>query len=299
MSWLSKQLEKTRRVLTTPIDELFTGKKDIGPELLEELEEALILADVGVSVATELMERLRSRVDRREVSDVAGLRRALGEEVLAVLAPCKASPFKPKARPHVILVAGVNGVGKTTTIGKLAAQFAGQGKKVMVVAADTFRAAAVEQLVIWAERAGVDIVKHKGTADPAAVVYDGMEAAVARGTDLVLVDTAGRLHTKVNLMEELKKVYRTAGKCIHGAPHDVWLVLDAATGGNAVAQARLFNEAISLTGLVVTKLDGTAKAGALIGICHEMGLPVRYIGLGEKMSDLKEFAPEDYVAALF
>ena len=299
MSWLSEKMEKTRRILNTPIEDLFSGKKPVSEALLDELEETLIVADMGVAATTRLMTALRKKVDSREISAAEDLKPALVSEIAAILAPARPKPFAPRAKPHVILVMGVNGVGKTTTIGKLAARFAGEGRKVLVVAADTFRAAAVEQLDIWAERAGVGIVRHRDNADPAAVVFDGVEAGVARGVDLVLVDTAGRLHTKVNLMEELKKIKRIAGKNLAGSPHDAWLVLDASTGQNALSQARLFDEAVGVTGLILTKLDGTAKGGMVVAVAEELKVPIRYVGLGEQVSDLRDFDPDEFVKALF
>lgn len=299
MSWLSEKLEKTRVILNTPIEDLFSGKKPIGDDLLDELEEALIVADLGVAATTRLMKGLRKKVEAREISTTDELKPALASEILAILEPCRVEPFKPRKKPHVVLIMGVNGVGKTTTIGKLAARYTREGMKVLVVAADTFRAAAVEQLAIWADRAGVAIVRHKDGADPAAVVFDGVEAAVARGMDVVLVDTAGRLHTKVNLMEELKKIKRIAGKNYPGSPHDAWLILDASTGQNALSQAKLFNEAIGVTGLILTKLDGTAKGGMVAAVAQELEVPIRYIGLGEKVDDLRDFDPDEFVKALF
>jgi fused signal recognition particle receptor len=298
MNWFAQKLEKTRRILNTPIEDLFTGRASLDSGLLERLEETLIASDVGVPTAMHLMEGLEDLVQSRKIADAKALKSALAQRMKETLAPCAAGAFKPSASPHVIMVAGVNGVGKTTTIGKLAALFRKQGFDPMLVAADTFRAAAVEQLDIWAGRAGVDIVKHMGTSDPAAVVFDGLEAARARKRGVVLIDTAGRLHTKVNLMEELKKIRRTAAKKIPGAPHDTWLVLDASTGQNAVSQARLFHEAVGVTGLILTKLDGTAKGGVVLAICHELGLPVLFVGLGEQVDDLKGFDPDAFVDAL-
>jgi fused signal recognition particle receptor len=234
-----------------------------------------------------------------KISGPDQLKDVLKEKILELLNATIKPPQSITAKPHVIMVIGVNGTGKTTTIGKLAARFSASGKKVIVVAADTFRAAAIEQLTIWSERAGVDIIKHKEMSDPAAVAYDGVEAAVARNADVVLVDTAGRLHTKKNLMEELKKIKRIISKKIPGAPHEILLTLDATTGQNALAQAQLFNDAIEVTGIALTKLDGTAKGGIAVSICSTLEIPLHYIGIGEKIEDLQEFDPIEFVNALF
>lgn len=299
MSWFTKSLEKTRVILTTPVDELFTGKKAIDDDLLERLEETLITADLGVATAMELMDAVQEGVDAKTITDAKSLKKAMAEEIRGMLESCRPEPFKVEAKPHVIMMVGVNGVGKTTSIGKLAARFKKDGFKTMLVAGDTFRAAAIEQLEIWSERVGVDIVRHHGTTDPAAVVFDGIEAARARGMDVVLVDTAGRLHTRVNLMEELKKVKRTAAKKMPGAPHDTWIVIDASTGQNAIQQAKLFHEAVGLTGIILAKLDGTAKGGVVLPVCRELDVPLRYVGLGEQINDLAPFDPDEFVEALF
>jgi fused signal recognition particle receptor len=226
------------------------------------------------------------------------LKAVLKEEILSFIPEQAPDPVAPDSKPRVVMVVGVNGVGKTTTIGKLAARAHGAGRKVLIAAADTFRAAAIEQLAVWAERAGADIVRHKDNADPAAVAYDSITAAVSRGSDLVLVDTAGRLHTKVNLMEELKKIKRTISKVQPDAPHEILLVLDATTGQNGVSQAKLFNEAIGVTGIALTKLDGTAKGGIVVSICHSLGIPLKYIGVGESIDDLQDFDPVKFIDAL-
>ncbi len=294
---LKEGLSRTRQVLTTDIDKLFIGKRQIDDELLEELEEILITADIGVKTATDLIQRISVKFSSEKL-DSDGFKKALKQEILELLSVTADVPDMV-SRPLVIMVVGVNGVGKTTTIGKLAAQFAHDGKKVLIAAADTFRAAAVEQLTIWAERSGAEIVRHKANADPAAVAFDGVEAAMARDMDVVIVDTAGRLHTRVNLMEELKKIRRSISKKIPDAPHETLLILDATTGQNAISQARLFHESIGVTALALTKLDGTAKGGIVVSICHDLNLPLKYIGIGENIEDLQLFNSEEFVNALF
>ncbi|MDY6822613.1 MAG: signal recognition particle-docking protein FtsY [Thermodesulfobacteriota bacterium] len=297
---LRKGLSKTRQVLTTDVDQLFRPGKALDEETLDYLEEMLITSDIGVKPATELIEKLSKA--KADIGDADELREALKTQILpyiedsAVQDPNLAASLT--AKPHVIMVVGVNGVGKTTTIGKLAAHYKDAGKKVLIVAADTFRAAAIEQLDIWAERAGAEIVKHKDHSDPAAVAYDGMEAARARDIDVVIVDTAGRLHTKVNLMEELKKIRRTIEKKVPDAPHEVLLVLDATTGQNAISQTQMFTEAIGVTGFVLTKLDGTAKGGIVINLCHTFNIPLQFIGVGEQIDDLQVFDPEVFLDAM-
>jgi len=292
---LRNRLFKSRNSLSTGFDSIFTGKTKIDGELLEELEELLITSDIGVQTSIELIER----ISKAKVKDVSQLKSVLKNEILSIFDSDPDLPELSGDRPHVVLVVGVNGVGKTTTIGKLAASATASGKKVLIAAADTFRAAAVEQLGIWAERANAEFVKHKENADPAAVAFDAVAAASARGCDLVLIDTAGRLHTKVNLMEELKKIKRTVAKQLTGAPHETLLVLDATTGQNALSQAKLFNDAIDISGLVLTKLDGTAKGGIVIGICSELKIPLRYIGIGEQIEDLRPFDAKQFIEALF
>ena len=293
---LRERLSRTRETLAGGLDRLLKGRKEVDALLLEELEELLITADIGVETTLFLIQALHDKLRRRELGDVEKLKAALKAEMVALLtAP---PPPEITARPWVVLVVGINGVGKTTTIAKLACQARLQGLSPMLVAADTFRAAAVEQLEIWGERVGAPVIKQKTGSDPAAVVFDGLAAAQARGVDLVFVDTAGRLHTKVNLMEELKKIHRTAVKKLPGAPHEVYLVLDATTGQNALSQARLFHEAVGLTGLILTKMDGTAKGGVALGVVHETGIPLRYIGVGEGMEDLRPFDAEAFVEAI-
>lgn len=296
---LKQGLRKTHEGLVGRIDALLLGRKKIDADTLEELEEILITADIGVATTVELIKALEQRLNRNELQDGEALKNALRDELLARLERHASRLDTSSASPFVIMVIGVNGVGKTTTIGKLAGKFAAQGKKVLLVAGDTFRAAAVEQLEIWGQRAGVEVIRHKQGADPAAVVFDGCKAAVARKADILIVDTAGRLHTKVNLMEELKKIRRVMGREIPGAPHETLLVLDAATGQNAVSQAKLFKEAADVTGIALTKLDGMSKGGIVVAISSEFGIPVRYIGVGEGVEDLREFDPEQFVQALF
>jgi fused signal recognition particle receptor len=296
---LRRGLSKTHDQLVGRIDRLLLGRKTIDEDLLEDLEEILLTADIGVPTTVALVRGLEERLKRNELRDGAAVKAALRQEIQTRLQTVT-KPLEMTAKsPFVILVVGVNGAGKTTTIGKLAARFAGEGKKVLVAAADTFRAAAVDQLQVWTDRAGVDIVRHGEGADPSAVVFDSIKAACARGTDVLLIDTAGRLHTKVNLMEELKKIRRIISREISDAPHETLLVLDAATGQNALSQVRLFREATDVSGVVLTKLDGTAKGGVLVAISAEFGLPVRYIGVGETLDDLREFVPADFVEALF
>lgn len=296
---LKQGLSKTSATLVGGIDRLLLGKKEIDADTLEELEEVLISADIGVTTTVELVRRLEQRLKRDELKDGDALRKALKEDILTMIAPY-AVPLDPNRQiPFVILVIGVNGVGKTTTIGKLASRYSLEGKKVLIVAGDTFRAAAAGQLAVWAERAGVDIVRHKEGADPSAVVFDGCKAAMARKADIMIVDTAGRLHTKVNLMEELKKICRIISREMPGAPHETLLVLDAGTGQNAISQAKVFKEASAVSGIALTKLDGTAKGGVVIAVCSELKLPLRFIGIGESIEDLRDFEPKQFVEALF
>ncbi len=292
---LKDQLSKTRKTFSDGLDKIFADKKRVDDDLLEELEELLITSDIGVQTALTLIEKISSS----KITDVDQIKSLLKDEILSILQPPASAPEKSVSSPRVIMVVGVNGTGKTTTIGKLAAKAGASGKKVLIAAADTFRAAAIEQLMIWAERANADIVKHKEMADPAAVAFDAVAAASARGADMVLIDTAGRLHTKVNLMEELKKIKRTISKKIPDAPHEVLLVLDATTGQNALSQAQLFNDALGITALALTKLDGTAKGGIVISICNTLKIPLKYIGIGEKIEDLQKFDATRFVDALF
>jgi fused signal recognition particle receptor len=298
---LKDGLSRTRKTFVRQIDALFLGKRKIDAELLEDLEEILIMADIGANTTQELLGKTREQVRRNELGDGQALKKALKEMILGYLlnADRPADLALPSQGPFVVMVLGVNGVGKTTTIGKLAHKFTQAGQKVLLVAADTFRAAASEQLQIWGKRVGVEVVAQQAGADPSSVVYDALDYARPRNFDVVLVDTAGRLHTKVNLMEELKKIKRVMDKKIPGAPHEILLVLDATTGQNAISQARLFNEAVEVTGLALTKLDGTAKGGIVINISHEFNIPIRFIGIGEQMEDLRDFEPNEFVEALF
>lgn len=296
---LKKGLSKTHETIVGRIDSLLLGKKQIDAETLEELEEILISADIGVATSSELIGILEQRLKRDELRDGETLKKALKEEMLARLSQETAQLDVDSATPYVIMVIGVNGVGKTTTIGKLAWKFTEAGKNVLLVAGDTFRAAAAEQLEIWGQRVGVDVIRHKEGSDPSAVVFDGCKAALARNKDILIIDTAGRLHTKANLMEELKKIRRVMGRELPGSPHETLLILDASTGQNAISQARLFKEVADVSGIAVTKLDGTAKGGIVVAICSELKIPVRYIGVGEGLEDLREFDPMQYVEAIF
>ncbi len=297
---LKHGLSKTKSTLVGRIDRLFLGKKEITQDLLDELEEILFTSDIGVQTTQTLLDMVQEKTARKELKDPQALKAALREQILSFLKPPALEHSSPApGEPLVIMVIGVNGVGKTTTIGKAAHRFKSEGKKVMLVAADTFRAAAVEQLVIWGERVGAEVIRQDTGADPSAVVFDGLGAALARDVDILLVDTAGRLHTKVNLMEELRKIHRVTGRKLPGAPHEIWLVLDATTGQNAISQAEMFNEALGVTGIILTKLDGTAKGGIVVGISHQLGIPIKYIGIGEKMDDLRPFRAEEFVEAIF
>lgn len=294
---LGRRLKKTKDKIGGSIDRITLGKK-IDDEMLDDLEEVLVTADLGVHTSLKLIEQLRGKVARKELDDAEALKQALRKGIAEVLQEVPPAPERDN-HPHVIMVVGVNGVGKTTSIGKLAHYFKSQGRSVLLAAGDTFRAAANEQLTIWSERVGCDIVGGQEGADPSAVAFDAVEAALNRDRDLVLIDTAGRLHTKVNLMEELKKIHRVLGKKLPGAPHEVILVLDATTGQNALQQAKLFNQVVPLTGLVLTKLDGTAKGGVVVAISGEMNLPICFVGLGEGMEDLKPFEAEGFAEAIF
>jgi fused signal recognition particle receptor len=298
---LKKSVTKTRSEIAARVEELFTGGRKLDEEQLKRLENALLGADLGVHTTRELIEAVRNAPAEEPLSDPNQLRNALKQQLLTVLnnVPASKNGASAEHQPHVIFVVGVNGTGKTTTIGKLAHRLRRDGDTVLLCAGDTFRAAAVEQLAVWAERTGSDIIKQKAGADPAAVVYDGLAAARARNVDAVIVDTAGRLHTKSNLMAELEKMKRTAAKLIPGAPHDVLLVLDATTGQNGLAQAREFTTAAGVTGIVLTKLDGTARGGIVVAITRELGLPVRFVGTGETAEDLVPFDPQTFVNSLF
>ncbi len=297
-SRLKRGLAKTRKQFVGTLDNLFYGDKEIDEEFLEELEEILLTSDLGVKTSYRLFSQIEEKVSHQELENPAHLRDFLQEEIGTILSRSESS-WEIDKKPYVIMTIGVNGVGKTTTIGKLASIFTKQKKKVVLGAADTFRAAAVEQLTIWAERAKVPIIKQNMGADPAAVAFDTVQSAIKREADIVIIDTAGRLHTKVNLMDELKKIQRVIDKALPGAPHEVLLVLDANTGQNAITQAQMFHKVIGVTGLVMTKLDGTAKGGVIVGVCDELGVPVRYIGIGESIEDLRAFDSSDFVNALF
>ncbi|MFH2123613.1 MAG: signal recognition particle-docking protein FtsY [Pseudomonadota bacterium] len=298
---LSERLTKTKESLVYRIDTLFLGKKEIDQELLDELEEILITADLGVNTAQELLDEARRKLKRKELSDPQTLKKVLKEKIRSFITESDqpAELVMPDKGPFIIMVVGVNGVGKTTTIGKITHKFANAGQSVLLVAADTFRAAAVAQLKIWGERNNVQVVSQHEGADPSAVVYDAMDIALSKNYDVVIVDTAGRLHTQVNLMEELKKIKRVIGKKIPAAPHEVMLILDATTGQNAISQAKLFNATVDITGLTLTKLDGTAKGGIVVNICRELKIPIRFIGIGEQLEDLRDFDPNEFVEALF
>lgn len=302
---LDKGLEKTRGSVFSKLSRAIAGKSKVDDEVLDQLEEILVTSDVGVNTTVKIIERIEERVSRDKYLGTEELNTILKEEIAALLEESNSEDAEDFAipegvgKPYVIMVVGVNGVGKTTTIGKLAHQFKQQGKKVLLGAADTFRAAAVDQLIIWSERAGVPIVAQGMNADPASVAFDTLQSAVAQGSDVVLIDTAGRLHNKVNLMNELTKIKRVMDKVVPGAPHDVMLVLDGSTGQNAVEQARQFTKATEVTSLALTKIDGTAKGGVVIGISDEFKIPVRYIGVGEGMNDLQVFNKYEFVDSLF
>ena len=296
LSKLKSGLSKTRTILNTDVTELFSSTKTINDDLFDELEERLVTSDLGIDITMELMERIRKK--SRGLSTGDQLRQVLKDELVTLFHE-PAPPVLPMPKPYVIMMVGVNGTGKTTTLGKLAMKYKAEGKKVLIAAADTFRAAAIEQVEIWAQRAGADIVRHKEGADPAAVAYDAVEAAMARGADVVLIDTAGRLHTQKNLMEELKKIKRSVDKKYKGAPHDVMMVIDATTGQNALSQTDIFHKAVGLTQMSVTKLDGTAKGGIVAAVSSTMKLPIAYIGVGEAIDDLQEFDAKRFIDALF
>ena len=296
---LKSGVQKTREGFVSRIEDVISGKKQIDANLLEELEYTLISADIGVDTTEEILERIRERVDRKLVGDSGELRGLIREYLLEILVANERPLAYVDQPPAVIMVVGVNGAGKTTTIGKLAAHFKKDGHTVLMCAADTFRAAAIEQLEVWGERTDTSVIRQKQGADPSAVIFDALQAAKSRATDYVIVDTAGRLQTKTNLMAELEKMRRTAARVIAEAPHEVLLVLDATTGQNGLEQARKFTETSGVTGIVLTKLDGTAKGGIVIAISRELGLPIRFIGVGEKVDDLLPFDPERFIDSLF
>jgi fused signal recognition particle receptor len=295
---LRKGLVQARTGFVARLFGLFAGKKEIDPALLGELEEVMLTSDVGVKTTQTILERLKERLERSELADGDAVRAALRAEASRILS-IGGGPIRDAGKPTVVLMVGVNGVGKTTTIGKLATRFGADGKKVVLAAGDTFRAAAVQQLEVWGKRTGAEVVRGKDGSDPGAVAYEATTKAKESGADVLLVDTAGRLHTKAPLMDEIKKVRKTIAKALDGAPHETLLVLDATTGQNALTQAQMFKEAVDLTGIVLTKLDGTAKGGIVLAICDELKVPVRYVGLGERAEDLRDFDPDDFVEALF
>jgi fused signal recognition particle receptor len=302
---LKQGLQKTRNQFTQGVANLVLGKKIIDTDLLQQLEDLLLLSDMGVEVSQKVIGDLTDRITRHQLDDSQALLTALREELLAILTPCQkplnfaTSTTTTSTTPLVILVVGVNGVGKTTTIGKIAKYCQQQGKKVMLAAGDTFRAAAIEQLQVWGERNNIPVIAQQANADSASVIYDALQAAKARNMDILLADTAGRLHTKTNLMEELKKIRRVMAKLDPTAPHEVLLVLDAGNGQNALTQARQFHEALNLTGLIITKLDGTAKGGVIFAIAKSLAIPICFIGVGEGIDDLRPFVAEEFVSALF
>ncbi len=319
---LKASVSKTKAALSESVENLFLGERKIDPALLKRLETALLSADLGVKPTREILDSVREKLDRNAMSDASQLKREIKSHIIRILTmndgsandgtaaanssgaankvPASNFATSPNGSgPRVIFIVGVNGAGKTTSIGKLANRLKQEGLSVVLCAADTFRAAAVEQLEIWAKRNGIDVIKQKSGADPAAVVYDAMAAAKARHADVAIVDTAGRLHTKSNLMAELEKMKRTAAKVIPGAPHDVLLVLDATTGQNGLAQAREFTSAVTVTGIILTKLDGTAKGGIVVAIARELGLPIRFVGTGEQINDMVPFDAETYANSLF
>ncbi len=290
---------RTRENLSERIEDLVSLNKEIDQYTLDELEAILISADLGTDTAALVLQRLRERADRKQIENFDELKRLLKEEILTILNSANQRPARQVEGPEVILVVGVNGTGKTTTLGKLAGYLRGQDKSVLLAAGDTFRAAAIEQLEVWSQRTGVEMIRTKAGGDPSAVLFDAMHAAQSRSVDYLLVDTAGRLHNKAGLMAELEKMKRTAQKFIPDAPHEVLLVMDATTGQNGLQQARIFTESAGVTGIVLTKLDGTAKGGIVVAITRELGLPVRYVGVGEKLTDILPFNPQAFVDSLF
>jgi fused signal recognition particle receptor len=296
---LKAGIQKTRAGLMEKIEDAVSGRKEIDAGVLEELEYALITADIGSKTTAEILERIRQRVERHQVGDIAELKSLIREHLLEILQATEKPVPLVKDPPAVVMVVGVNGAGKTTSIGKLTRRLQSEGRTVLLCAADTFRAAAIEQLEVWAERTGAGLIRQQPGSDPSAVLFDALQAAKARKVDYVIVDTAGRLHTKTNLMAELEKMRRTAARVIPSAPHEVLLVIEATTGQNGLEQARKFTESSAVTGIILTKLDGTAKGGVVVAISRELNLPIRYVGVGEQLDDLLPFDPETFVASLF
>jgi fused signal recognition particle receptor len=296
---LKTGLEKTRKLLLTPVDDIILGEKAIDRRLFEELEEALIMADIGPALTYDLIEKMKEQVKRRDLNRSELLKEVLRQTMKEILRRNERPFVVPRDGLHTFMIVGVNGTGKTTTIGKMACQFKQEGHEVLVAAADTFRAAAIEQIEAWCRRADVPLIKQQIGADPSAVVFDAVQAARAGKHNLLIIDTAGRLHTKVNLMEELKKMKRVMAREVPGAPHEVLLVIDASTGQNAIHQATMFHAGIGVTGIILTKLDGTAKGGIVVRIAGELQIPIRYIGIGEQIDDLRPFRGDDFIEALF
>ena len=296
---LKAGIQKTRTGLMEKLEDAVSGRKEIDAGVLDELEYALITADIGSKTTNEILERIRQRVERSKTADIAELKGLIREHLLEILQATERDLPTVAEPPAVIMVVGVNGAGKTTSIGKLTRRLQSEGRTVMMCAADTFRAAAIEQLEVWAQRTGADLIRQQPGSDPSAVVFDALQAAKARKVDYVIVDTAGRLHTKANLMAELEKMRRTAARVIPTAPHEVLLVLEATTGQNGLEQARKFTESSAVTGIILTKLDGTAKGGVVVAISRELNLPIRYVGVGEQLDDLLPFDAETFVASIF
>lgn len=305
----AEAVASTRESLADRLDSVLGGRREIDATVLDELEEALIGADIGVQTALEIIGKARQQVNRKQLGDVDELKRLIKTELREILdaadrnrkggTVASETEVPLDIKPYIVMIVGVNGVGKTTTIGKLAHRIKSEGNEVLICAADTFRAAANDQLAIWADRSGVPLIQQKPGTDPSAVLFDSVRAAKSRSADVLIIDTAGRLHTKMNLMQELEKMRRVASREVDGAPHEVLLIMDAVTGQNGLEQARQFAKAVPVTGLVLTKLDGTAKGGIVIAIAKELGIPIRYVGVGEQMNDLIEFSPEAYVNGLF
>lgn len=296
---LKSGVQKTRQGLVTRLEDALQGKKEIDADLLDELEYTLIGADIGIATTQEILERIKDRADRRMLADAGQVRGLIREHLLEILQAAERPMAYVAEAPAVVMVVGVNGAGKTTTIGKLASRYKSEGRSVLLCAADTFRAAAIEQLEIWGTRTGTEVIRQQPGSDPSAVLFDALHAAKSRKVDYVIIDTAGRLQTKTNLMAELEKMRRTAARVIPAAPHETLLILDGTTGQNGLEQARKFTESAGITGIVLTKLDGTAKGGVVVAIARELNLPIRYIGVGEQAGDLLPFEPEAFIDSLF